>query len=84
MLSERSAAAIARGVKVSGCTVHFADNQYDHGPIILQPTVPVEDCDTPDSLAARVFEVECAAYPEAIRLFAAGRVEVDGARVRIR
>ena len=77
-------AAIARGVKVSGCTVHFADNQYDHGPIILQPTVPVEDRDTPDSLAARVFEAECAAYPEAIRLFAAGRLEVDGGHVRIR
>jgi formyltetrahydrofolate-dependent phosphoribosylglycinamide formyltransferase len=77
-------AVIARGVKVSGCTVHFADNQYDHGPIIVQPTVPVEDGDTPDSLATRVFEAECAAYPEAIRLYAAGRVEVDGGRVRIR
>lgn len=77
-------AAIARGVKVSGCTVHFADNHYDHGPIILQPTVPVEDCDTPDSLAARVFDAECEAYPEAIRLYAAARLEVDDGHVRIR
>jgi formyltetrahydrofolate-dependent phosphoribosylglycinamide formyltransferase len=76
-------AAIAYGVKVSGCTVHFADNQYDHGPIVLQRPVPVFDEDTPDTLAARVFEQECEAYPEAIRLFAAGRLRIDGRRVRI-
>lgn len=70
-------AVLARGVKVSGCTVHFADNHYDHGPIILQRCVPVEDSDTPDSLAARVFTAECEAYPEALRLFAAGRLKVD-------
>ena len=76
--------AIARGVKVSGCTIHFADNQYDHGPIILQQTVPVEADDTADELAARVFGAECEAFPEAIRLFAAGRLTVDGDRVIVR
>ena len=63
-------AVIARGCKVSGCTVHFADSEYDHGPIISQKCVPVLEGDTPTSLAARVFEAECAAYPEAIRHFA--------------
>lgn len=76
-------AALEYGVKVSGCTVHFADNQYDHGPIILQRPVPVLDDDTPDTLAARVFEQECEAYPEAIRLFADGRIRVENRRVRI-
>ncbi len=76
-------AVLARGVKVSGCTVHFADNQYDHGPIILQRSVPVLDDDTPGSLAARVFQAECEAYPQAIRLYAAGRLEVDDHRVRV-
>src|SRR4029077_8889984 len=65
-------AALEYGVKVSGCTVHFADNQYDHGPIILQRSVPVLDDDTPETLAARIFEQECDGYPEAIRLFAEG------------
>lgn len=72
------------GAKLSGCTVHFADNQYDHGPVIVQRTVPVLDDDTPATLAARVFEAECEAYPEALRLIAAGRVTVEGRRVRIR
>ena len=76
-------AVIERGVKVSGCTVHFADNQYDHGPIILQRSVCVSDDDTPDSLAAKVFEQECLAYPEAIRLYAAAQLKVDGRRVQI-
>jgi len=76
-------AALAYGVKISGCTVHFADNQYDHGAIILQRPVPVLDDDTPDSLAARVFAEECTAYPEAIRLFAEGRLRLEGRRVRI-
>jgi formyltetrahydrofolate-dependent phosphoribosylglycinamide formyltransferase len=76
-------AALAYGVKVSGCTVHFADNVYDHGPIILQRVVPVLDDDTPDALAARVFEQESEAYPEAIHLFAEGRLRIEGRRVRI-
>jgi len=71
------------GAKLSGCTIHFADNQYDHGPVILQRAVPVMDDDTPETLAARVFEAECAAYPEALRLIATGRVSLEGRRVRI-
>ena len=69
------------GCKVSGCTVHFADNQYDHGPIILQRTVPVLDDDTSETLAQRIFEQECEAYPDAIRLFAEGRLRIVGRRV---
>ena len=76
-------AALARGAKVSGCTVHFVDDEYDHGPIIVQKTVPVLDDDSPDSLAARVFVSECDALPEAISLFASSRLEIDGSRVRI-
>jgi formyltetrahydrofolate-dependent phosphoribosylglycinamide formyltransferase len=76
-------AVLAYGVKVSGCTVHFADNQYDHGPIILQRVVQVHDDDTPESLAARVHEEENEAYPEAIRLFAEGRLRVESQRVRV-
>lgn len=77
-------AVIDAGVKVSGCTVHFADDEYDHGPIILQGTVPVLDDDTPASLAARVHQLENELYPEAIRLWADGRLEIDGRRVRVR
>jgi phosphoribosylglycinamide formyltransferase 1 len=76
-------AVLAYGAKVSGCTVHFADNVYDHGPIILQRVVPVVEKDTPDTLAARVFAEECEAYPEAIRLFAEGQLRIEGRRVRI-
>ncbi len=75
--------AIATGVKVSGCTVHFADATYDTGPIILQHTVPVLDDDTPEALAARVFQAECQALPEAIALYAAGRLKLEGRRVRV-
>jgi formyltetrahydrofolate-dependent phosphoribosylglycinamide formyltransferase len=77
-------AVLAYGAKLSGCTVHFADNQYDHGPVIVQRAVPVLDDDTPETLAARIFEAECEAYPQALRLIAAGRVSVEGRRVRIR
>jgi phosphoribosylglycinamide formyltransferase 1 len=76
-------AVLGYGVKVSGCTVHFADNQYDQGPIILQRVVPVQDDDSAETLAARVFEQECEAYPEAIRLFGEGRLRIEGRRVRI-
>ncbi len=76
-------AVLASGAKVTGCTVHFADNEYDHGPIVLQKVVAVLDDDTPETLAARVFEQECEAYPEAIRLYAEGRLKVEGRRVRI-
>ena len=77
-------AVLARGTRVSGCTVHFVDNEYDHGPIILQRVVPVEDNDTADSLAARVFAAECEALPEAIQLFQSGCLEVRGSRVHRR
>lgn len=76
-------AVLEYGAKITGCTVHFADNIYDHGPIILQKTVPVLEDDTPETLAARVFTAECEAYPEAIRLIAEGRVRVEGRKVRI-
>lgn len=78
------AAALEYGVKVSGCTVHFVDNEYDSGPIILQRTCPVADDDTPETLAARVFEQECRALPDAIRHFAAGDLHVEGRRVLCR
>jgi folate-dependent phosphoribosylglycinamide formyltransferase PurN len=71
-------------VKVTGCTVHFADNIYDNGPIIVQRTCPVMDDDTPETLAARVFAEECEAYPEAIRLVASGRLHIQGRRVLLR
>jgi phosphoribosylglycinamide formyltransferase-1 len=76
-------AVLAAGKKISGCTVHFCDNLYDHGPIILQRTVPVLAADTSDTLAARVFEQECVAYPEAVQLFVDGRISLDAGTVRI-
>ncbi len=76
-------AVINYGAKVSGCTVHFADNHYDTGPIIIQRAIPVLEDDTPETLATRVFKEECEAYPEAIRLFAAGKLKVEGRKVRI-
>lgn len=75
--------ALDYGVKVSGCTVHFVDNQYDHGPIILQRVVPVLDDDTPQTLADRVFALECEAYPQVLQWLAEGRVQLDGRRVRV-
>lgn len=77
------AAVLAHGCKVSGCTVHFVDEEYDHGPIIVQKTCEVREDDTVESLAARVFALECEAYPEAIALIAAGRVAIEGRCVRI-
>ncbi len=71
-------AVLATGCKVSGCTVHFVNNEYDEGPIVVQRAVPVEEGDTAETLAARVFEQECIAYPEAIRLFTEGRLRIDG------
>ena len=74
-------AALERGVRLSGCTVHFVDDEYDHGPILVQRSVPVEPGDTPETLAARVFEAECLAYPAAIRLLAAGEARWEAGRV---
>ena len=65
----------ARGVKVSGCTVHFANEVYDEGPIVVQKCVPLDDDDTPEDIASRVFAVECEAYPEAVNLVAEKGVE---------
>jgi formyltetrahydrofolate-dependent phosphoribosylglycinamide formyltransferase len=76
-------AVVRSGAKVSGCTVHFADDRYDAGPIVLQRVVPVHFEDTAATLAARVFAEERVAYPEAIRLFAAGRLEIVDGRVRV-
>lgn len=75
-------AVLEYGAKISGCTVHFVDNDYDHGPIILQRSVAVLDDDTAESLAARVFAEECQALPEALRLYAEGRLRVEGRIVR--
>lgn len=75
-------AVLEHGCKVSGCTVHFLDANYDTGPIILQRACDVLDHDTPETLAARVFEEEKVAYPEAIRLHQQGKLTVEGRRVR--
>lgn len=71
------AAVLAAGDAESGCTVHVVDEQYDHGPTILQRRCPVEPGDDVASLAARVFAEECLAYPEAIALVASGAVRVE-------
>jgi phosphoribosylglycinamide formyltransferase-1 len=76
-------AVIDAGVKVTGCTVHFVDNVYDHGPIIWQQPVPVFPDDTADTLAARVFEAEREAYPQVLKLLAAGRVAIENGRAKI-
>ena len=77
-------AVLRRGCKVSGCTVHFVTNAYDEGPILVQKTVPVLEDDTPDTLAARVFEQETLALPEALQLLAEGRVTVENDVARIK
>jgi formyltetrahydrofolate-dependent phosphoribosylglycinamide formyltransferase len=76
-------AVLDAGDTFSGCTVHFADNEYDSGPILLQRQIPVLAGDTPATLANRVFLEECRAYPEAIRLIAAGRVTLESGQARI-
>ncbi|TPW21706.1 MAG: phosphoribosylaminoimidazolecarboxamide formyltransferase / IMP cyclohydrolase [Elusimicrobia bacterium] len=76
-------AAVEAGARVSGCTVHLVDAVYDHGPILLQASVPVLPNDTPQTLAARVRTQEHWLYPEALRLWAEGRVKVEGRRARI-
>jgi len=77
-------AVLKAGCKVSGCTVHFCTNEYDKGPIIVQRTCEVKNDDTPNTLAARVFEQECIAYPEAISLFAADRLSVENGITKIK
>jgi phosphoribosylglycinamide formyltransferase-1 len=72
--------AFAYGVKIAGCTVHFVDEELDHGPIVVQKAVPVLDSDTERSLAARILEHEHIAYTEAIKLVLDGTYEVVGRR----
>jgi phosphoribosylglycinamide formyltransferase-1 len=76
-------AVLEYGAKVTGVTVHFVDNEYDAGPIIWQQPVPVFDDDSAETLAARVFEAEKEAYPHVLQLLAAGRIKLEGRRVRI-
>ena len=77
-------AVLEHGCKVTGVTVHLVDEKYDCGPIVMQQCVSVLDDDSPDTLAARVLEVEHSLYPKALALFAEGRVRIEGRRVFIR
>ena len=80
---DAQAQALAYGAKVSGCTVHFVDEGVDSGPVILQQAVQVLSDDTEDTLAKRILEQEHRLYPEAIKLWAQGRLAVSGRRVTI-
>ena len=75
--------ALEGGAKYSGCTVHFADEKVDHGPIILQSVVKIKDDDTEQSLSKRILAQEHKIYPEAVRLFALGKLKVAGKRTRL-
>ena len=75
--------ALAHGVKISGCTVHFVDEGTDSGPIILQAAVEVKDDDTEETLSARILEQEHIIYPQAIQLFVEGRLKIEGRHVKI-
>lgn len=75
--------ALEHGAKVAGCTVHFVDEELDHGPIVLQAAVPVLDDDTVETLSARILAEEHRIYPEAVHLFATNRLRIEGRRVRI-
>ena len=72
------------GVKFSGCTVHFADEGVDTGPIIIQAVVPVYDSDTEDTLSQRILKEEHRIYPKAIKLYAEGKLQVEGRKVRVK
>jgi formyltetrahydrofolate-dependent phosphoribosylglycinamide formyltransferase len=76
-------AVLECGAKISGCTIHFVDEHYDTGPIIIQRAVEVKDDDTPDTLASRILPEEHSAYVEAVALFCDGRLKVDQRRVRV-
>lgn len=75
--------ALDYGVKVTGVTVHFVDEEMDHGPIVLQRSVEIKDDDTPESLAKRIHALEHQLYPQAIKLFAEGKLKIEGRKVRI-
>ncbi|MDP3419997.1 MAG: phosphoribosylglycinamide formyltransferase [Thiobacillus sp.] len=76
--------ALAEGIKVHGCTVHFVTAQLDHGPIVIQAAVPVRTDDTPATLAARVLVQEHRIYPQAVRWFAEGRLEINRGCVNLK
>lgn len=76
-------AVIDYGVKITGVTVHIVDEEYDHGPIVMQKVVEVKDDDTPETLAERVLRVEHEIYPQAIKLFVEGKVKISGRKVII-
>ena len=73
--------ALAHGVKITGCTVHFVDEDLDAGPIVIQAAVPVRDDDSPDTLSARILQEEHRIYSEAIRIVLAGNYRIEGRRV---
>ncbi|MCJ7744910.1 MAG: phosphoribosylglycinamide formyltransferase [Actinobacteria bacterium] len=75
--------ALEHGARVSGVTVHFVDEGLDTGPIIVQEAVPVEEGDEEETLHDRIHQAEYRQYPKAIRLFAEGRLEIDGRKVRV-
>ncbi len=75
--------AVEHGVRFSGCTVHFVNEECDEGPIIIQAVVPVFPDDTGETLAARILKQEHRIYPQAIQLYAEGRLRVEGRRVRV-
>ena len=75
--------AFAYGVKITGVSVHFVDEAMDHGPIILQETVKIEEDDTRESLEKKIHKLEHRVYPEAVKLFVEGRLQIEGRRVRI-
>jgi formyltetrahydrofolate-dependent phosphoribosylglycinamide formyltransferase len=76
-------AVLASRARVSGASVHIVDEEYDHGPVILQRTVEVAENETPETLAEKILKIEHQLYPEAIRLFAEGKVQVSGQSVKI-
>ena len=75
--------ALEAGVRISGCTVHFVVPELDAGPIVAQASVPVEPCDTPDTLAARVLQAEHKLYPAALEMLAEGRVKLQNGRAML-
>jgi len=76
--------ALEYGVKISGCTVHFVDEAVDTGPVIIQSALPILQDDTEETLSERILRLEHKIYPEAIRLFSEGKIEVEGRKVRIK
>lgn len=72
------------GVKITGCTVHFVDEGMDTGPIIIQAAVPVRDDDTEETLSERILKLEHKIFPEAVKIFSEGRIEMHGRKVRVK